>query len=85
MNCVKFRQVRKVLNSKLIEIWAYRKCTSIEVKQSDETTRKIQFIKKIESYAVFAEEEYTAWRRLYTTKHMDILRKKRLMKRCRNI
>ena len=75
MNCVKFRQVRKVLNSKLIEIWAYRKYTSNEEKQSDETTRKIQFIQKIESYAVFAEEEYTAWRRLYTTKHMDILRK----------
>ena len=85
MNCVKFRQVRKVLNSKLIEIWAYRKYTSNEEKQSDETTRKIQFIQKIESYAVFAEEEYTAWRRLYTTKHMDILRKKRLMKRCRNL
>ena len=54
MNCVKFRQVRKVLNSKLIEIWAYRKYTS------------------------------NSWRRLYTTKHMDILREKRLMKRCRN-
>ena len=47
MNCVKFRQVRKVLNSKLIEIWAYRKYTSDEEKQSDETTRKVQFIQKI--------------------------------------
>ena len=49
MNCVKFRQIRKVLNSKLIEIWAYRKYTSNEEKQSDETTRKIEFIKKLKA------------------------------------
>ena len=85
MNRVKFRQIKKVFNSQLIKIWAYRKYTSNEEIQSDEMTRKIQFIQKIESYAVFAEEEYTAWRRLYTTKHMDILRKKRFMKRCRNL
>ena len=48
-------------------------------------TRKIQFIHKNKSYAVFAEEEYTVWRSLYTTKHLDILRKKSLMKRYRNL
>ena len=49
MNVVKFRQVRKVLNSKLIEIWAYRKYTSNEEKQSDEITRKIQFFQKLKA------------------------------------
>ena len=34
-------------------------------------TRKIQFIQKIKSFSVFAEEEYTAWRRLYTKKNLD--------------
>ena len=85
MNCVKFRQLKGVLNSKLIEIWAYRKYTSEAEKKSDETTRKIQFIQKIVSYAVFAEEKYTSWRRLLTSKHLEKLRKKRLMKRCRNL
>ena len=40
-------------------------------------TRKIQYFQKIESYAVFAEEKYTAWRRFYTTKYLDKLRKQR--------
>jgi len=85
MNIVKFRNTRKVLNSKLVEIWAYRKYISEEEKKSDELTRKIQFIQKIESYAVFAEEEYTAYRRLYSAKHMEKLRKQRLIRRCRNL
>ncbi len=85
MNIVKFRNIRKVLNSKLVEIWAYRKYTSEEEKKSDELTRKIQFIQKIESYAVFAEEEYTAYRRLYSVKYMEKLRQQRLIRRCRNL
>ena len=76
MNCFKFRQVGKVLNRKLIEIWVYRKYFSEEEKQIDEMTREIQFIQKFESYVVFAEEKYTAWQRLYNTKHLNKLRKK---------
>ena len=51
----------------------------------DNTAKKIHFIQKIESQAVFAVEEYTAWRRMFAAKHMERLRKIRLMKICRKI
>ena len=46
----------------------------------DNTAKKIHFIRKIENQAVFDEEEYTAWRRMFAAKHMERLRKQRLMK-----
>ena len=80
-----FRKVKQILNRKLIEIWSYRKYTSDEEKNADVISRKIYFIQKIESQAVFAEEEYTAWRRLFTYKHIEKKQKERLMRRCRNL
>ena len=80
-----FRKVKQILNRKLIEIWSYRKYTSDEEKNADAISRKIYFIQKIESQAVFAEEEYTAWRRLFTYKHIEKKQKERLMRRCRNL
>ena len=80
-----FRKVKQILNRKLIEIWSYRKYTSDEEKNADAISKKIYFIQKIESQAVFAEEEYTAWRRLYARKHVEKQQKERLMRRCRNL
>ena len=80
-----FRKVKQILNRKLIEIWSYRKYTSDEEKNADAISKKIYFIQKIESQAVFAEEEYTAWRRLFTYKHIEKKQKERLMRRCRNL
>ena len=80
-----FQEIREILNQKLTEIWAYRRYTTPEEILCDNTAKKIHFIQKIESQAVFAEEEYTAWRRMFAAKHMERLRKTRLMKRCRNI
>ena len=80
-----FQEIREILNQKLTEIWAYRRYTTPEEILCDNTAKKIHFIQKIESQAVFAEEEYTAWRRMFAAKHMERLRKTRLMERCRNI
>ena len=80
-----FRKVKQILNRKLIEIWSYRKYTCDEEKNADAISKKIYFIQKIESQAVFAEEEYTAWRRLFTYKHIEKKQKERLMRRCRNL
>ena len=80
-----FRKVKQILNRKLIEIWSYRKYTSDEEKNADAISKKVYFIQIIESQAVFAEEEYTAWRRLYARKHVEKQQKERLMRRCRNL
>ena len=80
-----FQEIKEILNQKLTEIWAYRRYTTPEEILCDNKAKKIHFIQKIESQAVFAEEEYTAWRRMFAAKHMERLRKTRLMKRCRNI
>ena len=63
------------------EISAYRKYTSDEEKNADSISRKIFFIQKIESEAVFAEEEYTAWRRLYARKDAEKQQKERIMRK----
>ena len=80
-----FYQIRNQLNEKLIEIWAYRKYITPEQKSCDSIAKKVQFIQKIESVSVFAEEDYTALRRLYTAKNMEMLRKRRLLHRCQNM
>ena len=76
--------IRNQLNEKLVEIWAYRKYITPEQKLCHSTAKKVQFIQKFESVSVFAEEDYTALRRLYTAKNMEMLRKKRLLQRCQN-
>ena len=80
-----FRKVKQILNRKLIEIWSYRKYTSDEEKKADEISKKILFIQKIESQAVFDEEKYTAWRRLFIYKHIEKKQKEQLMRICRNL
>ena len=80
-----FQEIKEILNEKLTEIWAYRRYTSYEEQLCDSKARKILFIQKMESQAVFAEEEYTAWRRMFAAKHLERLRKTRLMKRCQNL
>ena len=70
-----FQEIKEILNEKLTEIWAYRRYTSYEEKLCDSEARKILFIQKMESQAVFAEEEYTAWRRMFAAKHLQRLRK----------
>ena len=80
-----FRKVKQILNRKLIKIWSYRKYTSDEEKKADEISKKIFFIQKIENQAVFAEEEYTAWIRLFTYKNIEKKQKEQLMRRCRNL
>ena len=80
-----FCKVKQELNRKLIEIWSYRKYTSNEERNADEISRKIYFIQKIESLAVLVEEEYTAWRRVYARKHVEIKQKEKLLQRCRNL
>ena len=80
-----FRKVKQILNRKLIEIWSYRKYTSDEEKKADEISIKVFFIQKFESQAVFAEEEYTALRRLYACKQIEKKQKERLIRRCRNL
>ena len=49
MNLEEFREVRKILNNKLIKLWALRNYPSEEEKHSDEMTRKIQFIQKLKA------------------------------------
>ena len=51
-----------VINSKGV---IYRRYTTPVEILCDNTAKKIHFIQKIESQAVFAEEEYTAWRRMF--------------------
>ena len=80
-----FCKVKQELNRKLIKIWSYRKYTSNEERNADEISRKIYFIQKIESKAVLVEEKYTAWRRVYARKHVELQQKERLMRRCRNL
>ena len=58
-----FQEIIEILNHKLTEIWAYIRYTTPKAILCDNTAKKIHFIQKIESKAVFAEEEYTAWRR----------------------
>ena len=66
-----FRKIKQILNRKLIEIWSHRNYTSDEEKKADEISKKIFFIQKIENQAVFADEKYTAWRRLYAWNHIS--------------
>ena len=80
-----FQEIKEILNEKLTEICAYRRYKTYEEQLCDSKARKILFIQKMESQAVFAEEEYTAWRRMFAAKHLERLRKTRLMKRCQNL
>ena len=52
-----FQEIREILNQKLAEIWAYRPYATPEEIICDNTAKKIHFNQKIESQAVFAEEE----------------------------
>ena len=51
-----FQEINEILNQKLTEIWAYRRHTTPEKILCDNTAKKIHFIRKIESQAVFAEK-----------------------------
>ena len=52
-----FQEIIEILNQKLTEIWSYRKYTTPQEILCVNTAKKIHFIQKIESQAVFAEEE----------------------------
>ena len=72
-----FNFFKEILNQKLTEIWEHRRLTAQEEILCYNTAKKIHFIHKIESQAVFAVKEYTAWKRTYAAKHMKRLRKAR--------
>ena len=59
------QETKEILNQKLTEIWAYRRYTTPEEILCDNAAKKIHFIQKIESQAVFAAEEYTVSRRMF--------------------
>ena len=62
-----FQELKEILNQKLTEIWAFRRYTIQEEMMCDNKAKKIHFIKKIDSHAVFAEE-YTVWSKLFISK-----------------
>lgn len=80
-----FKKTQSKLNMQLSEIWAYQTYASPEEKIQNNARKKIQFIQKIESQALFYEEKYTALRRIHLWKIMEKRNLEKLAKKSRNL